>query len=168
MFCSSADFSMQVARPVSVAKDFKVLDMVVLHKRSPDTVGGAGLTASASACIVQTKSLAAVLPIPASFSLDCLDYWLFRELQRQAGHIIVSPAHVEHSLSVQSMKSMGIERYVSILAAELAFLSGELGYSRIRHLLWHAGRTLKFAITTRRLALIRVCSRAALNTVRAP
>ena len=125
------------------------------------------VTAIASASMVRAKSLAAVLPIPAAFSLDYLDHWLFRELQRQAAHIAVSSSRVAHSLSVQSMKSMGIQRYRSILAAELAFLRSEPGYSRFRHLLWHAGRTVKLAWTTRRLSLVGACSRAALDIARA-
>ena len=130
--------------------------------RSTDTV-----TAIASASLVRTKALAAVLPIPAAFSLDYLDHWLFRALQRQQAHIAVSSARVVHSLSVQSMKSMGAQRYRSILAAELAFLRCAPGYSRFRHLLWHSGRTVKLAWTTRRLSLVGICSRAALNIVRA-
>ena len=158
---------MQVAIPLSAAKNFKVLDMVVLHKRSPDTVGGVGLIASSLACIVQNKSLATVLPIPVSFFLDYLDHWLFRELQRRGLHIVVSSAQVAHPLLVQSMKSMGVQRYIFILAAEPAFLRSEPGYSRFGHLLWHAGRTIKLAVSTRRLALVGVCSRATLAIIRA-
>lgn len=142
---------------------------VLVSRREAAITQGAGtVTAIASASLVRTESLAAVLPIPASFSLDYLDHWLFRELQRQAAHIAVSSARVQHSLSVQSMKSMGVQRYISILAAELAFLRGEPGYSRFLHLLWHTGRTVKLALTTRRIALVGACSRAALNIVRAP
>jgi hypothetical protein len=134
----------------------------------PAAAHGTGtVTAIASASMVRAESLAAVLPIPATFSLDYLDHWLFRELQRQAAHIVVSSARVEHSLSVQPMQSMGVPRYRSILAAELAYLRGEPGYSRFRHLLWHAGRTVKLALTTRRLGLVGACSRAALDIVRA-
>jgi len=130
--------------------------------------GPGALTAIASASLVSTESLAAVLPIPVEFSLDYLDHWLFRELQRRGMSVAVSAARVRHSLSVQSMKSMGVQRYRAILAAELAFLRGEPDYSRPKHLLWHAGRTLKLALSTRRLALVRACSRGALNIVRAP
>ena len=141
---------------------------VLVPRGEPAAAHGAGtVTAIASASMVRTESLAAVLPIPAAFSLDYLDHWLFRELQRQAAHIAVSSARVVHSLSVQSMKSMGVPRYRSILAAELAYLRGEPGYSRFRHLLWHAGRTVKLALTTRRLALVSACSRAALDIARA-
>jgi glycosyltransferase involved in cell wall biosynthesis len=139
----------------------------VSRKEAAITQVSCTVTAIASASLVRTEFLAAVLPIPASFSLDYLDHWLFRELQRQAAHIAVSSARVEHSLSVQSMKSMEVQRYLCILAAELAFLRDEPGYSRALHLLWHAGRTVKLALTTRRIALVGVCSRAALNIVRA-
>lgn len=125
-----------------------------------------GLTAIASASIVRTESLAAILPIPAAFSLDYLDHWLFREMQRGGEAIAISSARVEHSLSVQSMKSMGIDRYRSILAAELAFLQGGPQYSLILHLLWHMGRTIKLMLSTRRPALVGVCARAALNILR--
>lgn len=125
-----------------------------------------GLTAIASASIVRTESLAAVLPIPAAFSLDYLDHWLFRELQRFGGCIAVSSARVEHSLSVQSMNSMGIDRYRSILAAELAYLRSGPRYSVILHFLWHMGRTMKLLISTRRPALVSVCTRAAMNILR--
>lgn len=142
---------------------------VLVSRREAAITRGAGtVTAIASASLVRTESLAAMLPIPASFSLDYLDHWLFRELQRQAAHIAVSSARVQHSLSIQSMKSMGVQRYLSILAAELAFLRGEPGYSRVLHLLWHTGRTVKLALTTRRIALVGACSRATLNIVRAP
>ena len=127
-----------------------------------------GLTAIASASIVRTEALTKLLPIPPIFSLDYLDHWLFRELQRQGENILVSPSRVEHSLSVQSMKSMNVNRYRSILAAELAFLRGEPNYSRIAHLLWHMGRMLKLAVSTRRPALVGVCVRAALNILRTP
>lgn len=125
-----------------------------------------GLTAIASASIVRTESLAAVLPIPAAFSLDYLDHWLFRELQRRGECIAVSSARVEHSLSVQSMKSMDIDRYRSILAAELAFLRSGPQYSSILHLLWHTGRTIKLMFSTRRPALVGICARAAINILR--
>lgn len=125
-----------------------------------------GLTAIASASIVRTESLAAVLPIPAAFSLDYLDHWLFRELQRRGEAIAISSARVEHSLSVQSMNSMGIDRYRSILAAELAYLRSGPQYSLILHLLWHMGRTFKLMFSTRRPALASACARAALNILR--
>lgn len=125
-----------------------------------------GLTAIASASIVRTESLAAVLPIPAAFSLDYLDHWLFRELQRHGESIAVSSARVEHSLSVQSMKSMSIDRYRAILAAELEFLRSGTQYSSILHLFWHTGRTLKLMLSTRRPSLVGVCVRAALNILR--
>lgn len=125
-----------------------------------------GLTAIASASIVRTESLAAVLPIPAAFSLDYLDHWLFRELQRCGEAIAISSARVEHSLSVQSMKSMCIDRYRSILAAELAYLRIGPQYSLILHFLWHMGRTIKLMLSTRRPALVGVCARAAVNILR--
>lgn len=129
--------------------------------------GRIGLTAIASASLVRTASLAAVLPIPAVFSLDYLDHWLFRELQRRGERIAVSSARVEHSLSVQSMKSMDIDRYRAILAAELAFLRSGPQYSSILHLLWHMGRTIKLMLSTRRPALVGACARAAINILRA-
>jgi len=142
---------------------------VLVPRGEPVAAHASGiLTAISSASMVSAKSLAAVLPIPAAFSLDYLDHWLFRELQRQAVPVAVSSARVVHSLSVQSMKSMGVQRYQSILAAELAFLRGDPGYSRFRHLLWHAGRTVKLALLTRRPALVGACNRAALEIVRAP
>lgn len=124
------------------------------------------LTAIASAALVRTESLAVVLPIPANFSLDYLDHWLFRELQRHGESIAVSSARVEHSLSVQSMKSMSIDRYRAILAAELEFLRSGTQYSSILHLFWHTGRTLKLMLSTRRPSLVGVCVRAALNILR--
>ena len=122
-----------------------------------------GLTAIASASIVKTESLAALLPIPAAFTLDYLDHWLFRELQLRGENIAVSSARVKHSLSVQSMKSMDIERYRAILAAELLFLRSDPQYSLARHFIWHTGRTLKLMMSTRRPHLVGVCVRAALN-----
>lgn len=125
-----------------------------------------GLTAIASASIVRTDSLATLLPIPDAFSLDYLDHWLFRELQHRGDAIAVSSALVEHSLSVQSMKSMGIDRYCSILVAELAFLRSGPKYSPNMHFLWHMGRTIKLMLSTRRTALVGVCIRAAINILR--
>jgi GT2 family glycosyltransferase len=133
--------------------------------QEPQTALGerSGLTAIASGSIVRTESLVAVLPIPAAFSLDYLDHWLFRELQRQGERITVSAALVDHSLSVQSMKSMNIGRYSAILAAELVFLRSGPHYSLVRHFIWHSGRTLKLLLSTRRPRLLGVCVRAALN-----
>lgn len=127
---------------------------------------GVGLTAIASASIVRTESLAEVLPIPAAFTLDYLDHWLFRELQRRGEAIAISSARVEHSLSVQSMKSMGIDRYRAILAAELAFLQSGPHYSSILHLLWHTVRAIKLMLSTQRTTLVGVCAHAALNILR--
>lgn len=140
---------------------------VYAHQDSQNTADNrVGLTAIASASIVRTASLAAILPIPAAFSLDYLDHWLFRELQRRGECIAVSSARVEHSLSVQSMKSMGVDRYRSILAAELEFLKSGPQYSSILHLLWHMGRTIKLLLSTRRPALVCVCVRAAIKILR--
>jgi len=122
-----------------------------------------GLTAIASASIVRTASLASVLPIPASFTLDYLDHWLFREMQRRGECIAESVARVEHSLSVQSMKLMDIERYRAILAAELVFLRGVPQYSMTLHFIWHTGRTLKLMLSTRRPRLVGICIRAAMK-----
>ena len=127
----------------------------------------AGLTAIASASIVRTASLASVLPIPASLTLDYLDHWLFREMQRRGDCIAESVARVEHSLSVQSMKLIEIERYRAILAAELVFLRGFPQYSMTLHFIWHTGRTLKLMLSTRRLRLIGICIGAAMNILRA-
>jgi GT2 family glycosyltransferase len=126
---------------------------------------GVALTAIASASIVRTASLASVLPIPAFFTLDYLDHWLFRELQLRGESIAVSSARVEHSLSVQSMKSMDLERYRAILAAELVFLRGYSQYSLVRHFFWHIGRTLKLMLLTRRPHLVGICVRAALKII---
>lgn len=124
-----------------------------------------GVTAIASASIIQTDSLAALLPIPEVFSLDYLDHWLFREMQNGGEIIAVSSARVEHSLSVQSMRSMGIDRYRSILAAELAFLRSGAQYSSKMHFIWHMGRTMKLIFSTRRIALVGACIRAAINII---
>jgi hypothetical protein len=124
-----------------------------------------GLTAIASGSIVRTDSLAALLPIPDVFSLDYLDHWLFREMQRRGGAVAISSARVEHSLSVQSMMSMGIDRYCSILAAELAFLRSGPQYSSSMHFLWHIGRTMKLIFSARRTALVGACVRAAINII---
>ncbi|MFZ2662464.1 MAG: hypothetical protein WA012_10280 [Rhodoferax sp.] len=140
---------------------------VAAHTDVLTAVGdGVRLTAIASASIVRTESLAAVLPIPAAFSLDYLDHWLFRELQRRGGAIVISSARVEHSLSVQSMRSMGIDRYRATLEAELAFLRSGPHYSSILHFLWHMGRTTKLMLSTRRIALVGICAHAALNILR--
>lgn len=125
-----------------------------------------GLSAIASASIVRTESLAALLPIPAAFSLDYLDHWMFRELQRRGEYIAVSVARVEHSLSVLSMQSISTDRYCAILTAELAYLRSGPSYSPVLYLLWHFMRTLKLMLSTRRPALVRVCMRAALNILR--
>jgi GT2 family glycosyltransferase len=122
-----------------------------------------GPTAIASGSIVRTESLAAIAPIPTALPLDYLDHWIFRELQRHGENITVSSARVDHSLSVQSMKSMSTKRYSAILAAELVFLRSGPQYSLIRHLIWHIGRTLKLLLSTRRPRLVFVCVRAALN-----
>jgi GT2 family glycosyltransferase len=134
--------------------------------QNPD-VDRVGLTAIASASIVRTESLAAVLPIPDNFFLDYLDHWLFREFQNRREAIAISSARVEHSLSVQSMKSIGIDRYRSILEAELAYLRCGSRYSWSMHLLWQMGRSIKLILSTRRLALVGICALAAVNIFRA-
>lgn len=140
---------------------------VYAHQDMQDTSDDhVGLTAIASASIVRTASLAAVLPIPAAYSLDYLDHWLFRELQWRGECISISSAQVEHSLSVQSMKTMSIDRYRSVLAAELAFLRSGPRYSFFLHLIWHIGRTIKLTLSTRRPGLVGACARAALNILR--
>ena len=127
-----------------------------------------GLTAIASASMVQTRYLTALLPIPEAFKLDYLDHWLFREIQRQGGALAMSSARIDHSLSVFSMQSMGLERYRAILAAEHLFLQGDRSYSKVKHGLWHLARTVKLALLTRRLSLLNVCLLAARNIIRGP
>lgn len=129
---------------------------------------GKGFTAIASAAMVQTHCLSALLPIPEVFKLDYLDHWLFREIQRRGGVVVMSTAKINHSLSVFSMQSMGLERYRSILAAERLFLRGDHSYSRVKHALWHLVRTVKLALVTRRVPLLGVCVRAAKNIIRGP
>ncbi|OGB04854.1 MAG: hypothetical protein A3E79_17570 [Burkholderiales bacterium RIFCSPHIGHO2_12_FULL_61_11] len=124
------------------------------------------LTAIASASLVRTDSLTALLPIPAAFVLDYLDHWLFREFQRRGESIVVSSARVEHSLSVQSMQTISIDRYRAILAAELIYLRSGPQYSLAVHLIWHVARTLKLMLFTRRPALVRVCVNGIFNILR--
>ncbi len=119
-----------------------------------------GLTAIASASLVQTSWLSSLMPIPDAFRLDYLDHWLFREIQQRGGALAISSARIEHSLSVCSMKSMDAERYRSILDAELLFLQGDATYSRAAHGLWHVLRTVKLALLTRRIPLLLVCWQA--------
>lgn len=124
------------------------------------------LTAIASASLVRTDSLAALLPIPAAFVLDYLDHWLFRELQLRGESIVVSSARVEHSLSVQSMQTISVDRYCAILAAELIYLRSGPQYSLAAHLIWHVARTLKLMLFTRRPTLVRVCVNGIFNILR--
>lgn len=125
-----------------------------------------GLTAIASASLIQTSSLSASLPIPEAFKLDYLDHWLFREIQRRGGVLAISSARIDHSLSVFSMRVMGLERYRAILAAERLFLRGDPSYSRAKHGFWHLVRTVKLALLTRRSSLLGVCLHAALHIIR--
>lgn len=125
------------------------------------------LTAISSAALVRVESLALVLPIPACFSLDYLDHWLFRAMQGHGEYIAVSTARVAHSLSVQSMRSIDARRYRSILIAEFNFLkSGKVGYSLLQHFVRLALRALKLIFTTRRLDLVVACCSAATNIFR--
>jgi len=125
------------------------------------------LTAIASASLIRTSALASVLPIPPALVLDHLDHWLFREIQRKGEKIVVSSARVEHSLSVQSMNSIGADRYRAILAAELVYLRSSPEYTFATHLSWHALRTVKVIITTKRFDLARACVGGFFNIVRA-
>lgn len=127
---------------------------------------GSTLTAIASASLVRTESLAQSLPIPAAFVLDYLDHWLFREFQLRSERIVVSSARVQHSLSVQSMQTISVDRYRVILAAELIYLRSGSEYSLVAHLLWHVARTLKLMFFIRRPALIRVCISGVFNILR--
>jgi GT2 family glycosyltransferase len=124
------------------------------------------LTAIASASLVRTDSLHELLPIPAVFFLDYLDHWLFREFQRRGEIIVVSSARVEHSLSVQSMQTISVDRYRAILVAELQYLKSDPQYSLVAHLIWQIFRTIKLTLFTRRPALIRVCIGGIFNILR--
>lgn len=124
------------------------------------------LTAIASASLVRTDSLNAVMPIPAALVLDHLDHWLFREFQCRGEKIMVSSAQVQHSLSVQSMRTIGAARYRAILAAELVYLKSGPQYSLATHLIWHAARTVKIMLATRRYALVCACVNGFFNILR--
>ena len=124
------------------------------------------LTAIASASLVRTDSLAKLLPIPTAFVLDYLDHWLFREFQLRGESIVVSSARVEHSLSVQSMRTISIERYRAVLTAELIYLRSGPRYSVGAHFIWHIARTIKLTFLTRRAALVRVCVSGLFNILR--
>lgn len=126
---------------------------------------GVTLTAIASASLVRTESLCKLLPIPEDFTLDYLDHWLFRGFQYCGESIIVSSARVEHSLSVQSMRTISVGRYRSILAAELLYLRSGRQYSVFKHLIWHTARSLKVMWVTRRPELIRICVTSFLNII---
>lgn len=152
------DGSMQVS-PSLVTAYGRVSQFSVSGQGASDAYPG--LTAIASASLVQTSWLSSLLPIPEAFRLDYLDHWLFREIQQRGGALAISSARIEHSLSVCSMKSMDAERYRSILDAELLFLQGDATYSRAAHGLWHVLRTLKLALLTRRIPLLLVCWQAA-------
>ena len=115
------------------------------------------LTAIASASLISTDAMTAALPIPADLTLDYLDHWLFRELQHRGGNIAVSTARVEHSLSLQSMKTISVDRYRAILAAELIYLKSDPSYPLVLHLGWHLVRTIKLMLVTRRFDLVLAC-----------
>lgn len=126
--------------------------------------GCSSLTAISSAALVRVSSLASVLPIPACFSLDYLDHWLFRAMQNRGEHIAISTARVAHSLSVQSMRSIDAKRYRSILMAEFQFLSsGKVKYHLALHVTRLAFRAVKLMLTTQRLDLVEACFSATLD-----
>ena len=123
---------------------------------------GEHLTAIASASIVRADALGAVRPIPEALRLDYLDHWIFRELQRRGGRVVVSDAEVDHALSVTQMHAMPATRYESILRAEAHFLLGsEGGPSRGRHAAWLVLRGLRMLVRERRPDLARLCLNAA-------
>ncbi|WP_338415648.1 hypothetical protein [uncultured Sphaerotilus sp.] len=115
------------------------------------------LTAIASASLVRTSSLEAMLPVPAAFQLDYLDHWVFRQLLRQGASVAVSSAIVEHSLSVMDLSTMNVQRYRSILLAEWHYLRDDPRYSVGVHLSRLVLRTLKLAFSAKRPDLVRVC-----------
>ena len=125
------------------------------------------LTAIASASLICTDALASVLPIPDALVLDHLDHWLFREIQRNGERIAVSSARIQHSLSVQSMDTIGVNRYRAILAAELVYLRSSPEYSFITHLSWHVLRTIKVIFSTKRRDLAWACVRAFFKIIQA-
>lgn len=132
------------------------------------THAGTTMTAISSAALVRVDSLVSVLPIPASFSLDYLDHWLFRAMQNRGENIVISNALVAHSLSVQSMRSISVKRYRSILSAEFLFLRGGTSeYSILLHALRLMLRAVKLMLTTQRLDLPGACIVAAFNIFRA-
>lgn len=81
-------------------------------------------------------------------------------MQYRGDRIVLSPARIEHSLSVLSMRSIGIDRYGSILAAELVSLRGLPDYSPILHFLWHLGRLVNLVLAVWQPALLGVWARA--------
>ena len=115
------------------------------------------LTAIASATLVRADALESILPIPLELKLDHLDHWIFRELQKRGCCIVVSAARVEHSLSVQSMKTLDVNRYRSILDAELVYLKSDAAYSVVKHLMWHVIRCFKILLVVRRMSLFFAC-----------
>ena len=127
------------------------------HPADSRTPASDHLTAIASASLVRTASLKAMLPVPTAFQLDYLDHWVFRQLLRQGSAVAVSSAIVEHSLSVMDLSTMNVQRYRSILLAEWHYLRDEPQYSVGVHLFRLASRTLKLAFSARRLDLVRVC-----------
>lgn len=115
------------------------------------------LTAIASAALVRADAFESILPIPLELKLDHLDHWIFRELQKRGCSIVVSAARVEHSLSVQSMKTLDVNRYRSILDAELVYLKSDAAYPAVKHLMWHVIRCFKILLIVRRMSLFYAC-----------
>lgn len=137
------------------------------HPETGELKGGrnSSLTAIASAAIIKTCYLSAILPIPEEFRLDYLDHWLFREMQLRGGALVISSAKIKHSLSVFSMKSMNPQRYRAILLAERQFLRCNGSYSRVKHGFWQLMRIVKVFLLTRRFDLCRISFRAFQNII---
>jgi hypothetical protein len=58
---------------------------------------------------------------PATYSLDAVDSWLFAQVYRAGGNVFVMPALIDHEISVEHVHGVNLDRWRSIVDAEVRF-----------------------------------------------
>lgn len=114
---------------------------------------GEVLYALASGCLFKTSAFIDLLPLPPQLWLDYVDHWIFAQLQRRGGKVMMLEQALEHDLSVMDIGALSGARMSSLLQAE-AYFQRLLGtQAKFAYPLRLAWRSLRLAFTNPRLAL---------------
>lgn len=80
-----------------------------------------GIMGISSGVLISVAFLAKIGGFNQAFPLDYLDHWLFHEISKNKGPILVLPEKIVHDLSVLSMNDVSETRYKSIADAEYRY-----------------------------------------------